>query len=753
MDSLTTSLAGTPYFLCKNDRIVFVNEAFLKWTGFLKEELVGLSLFEASNLLNLHPELPFSDMGQDCLAILFMKDKWPKQANLSTKVDPNRQRCVYCFTEAPNSDLNEFLSYAVTLFRLNRYGVAVYHANGICLLANSTYTSYLTQGESCQGMNAEEILTGSFYLELIRQVFSEHQAIYLEDYELNTGNGKATYWDISMVPIFNEGSLNYVIHQLWDETASILRNKEIERQKDLYDALFHSISDGMILADCNLRILSMNQAAKRILPGVQSKSSILELFELAKFSLLNGEPLAQDTLLTPECILNRTNNNLKVQAMVQNRRRILQISMIPIMSTLDEVSIFYIQIIDITAAEKNYATQYTKGQRDALNKIILKHNLGFVRFSWPDLTILGYNLEMRELYSFWQGKNSTNAFKKGTPLSELDSHNEIVNCITDNKNNKKPWILVVRNKRTRDKKTIEFNTILIHDSIHTLKEILITSRNVTKEMDERELMNHAIQSQMNLFTNISHELKTPLNLIHSTNQLMQIAISKTTLDKERFRKGLRVIQQNSMRMTRLINNILDISKLESGFFTINPVNIDIVSTTRSIVDSVREYTSVHSIRIHFSTSIMQRVIACDPIIIERVLLNLISNAIKFSGNQGDIYVRIKELNNEIVIYVRDTGRGIEHEHLAFLFDRFYRAQDILSRDTEGTGIGLSLVKSLIELLHGKITMKSNPGKGTTVRVSLPTATLPNRTNAVSSIEDSERVDRIKVEFSDIYNLH
>ena len=156
------------------------------------------------------------------------------------------------------------------------------------------------------------------------------------------------------------------------------------------------------------------------------------------------------------------------------------------------------------------------------------------------------------------------------------------------------------------------------------------------------------------------------------------------------------------------------------------------------------------LNIIFDRDIEEKIIACDTEKIERIVLNLISNAIKFSNIGDEIFVDIKNKNEFVEISVKDNGIGIEEKYLDIIFDRFKQVDRSLSRNREGTGVGLSLVKSIIEIAGGSITVESEYGNGSTFRVNLPSEKVLNENMIYNSNVRSEN-ELIQVELSDIYS--
>ena len=263
-----------------------------------------------------------------------------------------------------------------------------------------------------------------------------------------------------------------------------------------------------------------------------------------------------------------------------------------------------------------------------------------------------------------------------------------------------------------------------------------------------------IKMQEAFFANVSHELKTPLNLIFSANQLMELYFKGNMIEnnEEKLSNDINIIKQNCFRLTKLINNIVDLSKIEGGFLNLNLSNENIVRITEDIIQSVSDYVKCKGINIIFDTNTEEKLIDCDPDNIERILLNVISNAIKFTNKNGNIYVNFYDKGDTVEIAVKDTGIGIEKKDQIKIFERFQQVDKSLSRNVEGTGIGLSLVKSIVEMHGGKISVESTPGEGSIFKIELPVRTVENKKITKQTKSMDNKIEIINVEFSDIYHF-
>lgn len=256
------------------------------------------------------------------------------------------------------------------------------------------------------------------------------------------------------------------------------------------------------------------------------------------------------------------------------------------------------------------------------------------------------------------------------------------------------------------------------------------------------------------FTNMSHELRTPLNVIWSTIQLIQsINTNKLTAGYD-IDKYLNIMSQNTLRLLRLINNLIDTTKIEGGYLSLKLTNGNIISTIEEITLSAASYVQAQGIELIFDTEVEEKYMAFDGDKIERIMLNLLSNAIKFTEEGGSIFVNIYDLQDKVKISVKDTGIGIPEDKLDSIFNRFTQVDTSLSKKLEGSGIGLALVKSLVEMQKGRIYVKSTLGYGSEFVVELPAVTAKENEELDQNIKSksfSRFIDKAKIEFSDIYH--
>lgn len=297
--------------------------------------------------------------------------------------------------------------------------------------------------------------------------------------------------------------------------------------------------------------------------------------------------------------------------------------------------------------------------------------------------------------------------------------------------------------------TISLLIVIASLILYTVKKI-----NYQKELIKaKETAENMQKSQSNFISNISHELRTPVAVIMSANQILDINMKKVNNSySESNLNKTNIIKQNCNRLLRLTNNIIDIAKVDSGFMSLKLKNLDIIFLLESIVTSVIPYADCKNIEIIFDTNCEELIMSVDPDKIERIVLNLISNAIKFSKDNTNIYiyVDVDEEQNVLEFSVKDTGIGMKPEDLERIFDRFTQVDDIMVRKNEGSGIGLSLVKIFTNMHKGDVIVNSKLGEGSEFIVILPIRFIETEKDNDFEINSySSSNSKAAVEFSDI----
>ncbi|WP_195959350.1 PAS domain-containing sensor histidine kinase [Clostridium saudiense] len=377
----------------------------------------------------------------------------------------------------------------------------------------------------------------------------------------------------------------------------------------------------------------------------------------------------------------------------------------------------------------------TKIVNDSLEHIIFKDMNG-VYLDCNDSFLKDLKLKREDVI----GKSSSNIYG----LSEIEASIQKSDLEVIKEKKRK----IYNEEITIDGQVREFEVIKepFWDSYKNLVGIIVTGRDVTHRREIEKM-------QQEFFANISHELRTPLNLIFGSLQLIK-SVEKEVLEKRNsLNKYIDIIDQNSKRLLKLVDNLIESTRMKCGYYEYNPKNYDIVSFVENISMSVADFAKQNNIDLIFDTDVEEKIMAFDLEKLERIMLNLLSNSIKYNKAQGQIEVLLNDCNDTFVITVKDTGVGIPSDKLMYIFERFRQVENRFNKSTEGSGIGLSLVKDLIEIQGGTIEVKSELGVGSEFIIKLPVKILSDDSNidkVYFNNDYHDLVKRMNIEFSDIY---
>ena len=299
------------------------------------------------------------------------------------------------------------------------------------------------------------------------------------------------------------------------------------------------------------------------------------------------------------------------------------------------------------------------------------------------------------------------------------------------------------------------------DSYENIKYIFGMAYDIS-EFRKREARRQELEKEIEVekvrnefFNNMSHEFKTPLNVILSSTQLLSRYVKGrdiNTISIDRVKKYIEMIENNSYRLLRLTDNLIDMTKLDAGDYKVNLENKDIVSIVENVVSTACNYIGNFNGEIIFDTDVEEKIVACDQDKIEKIIFNLLSNAVKYSNDNSEILININSYDDNIEISVKDNGIGISPDRVDSIFEKFHQEDRSLSRKQEGSGLGLALVKSLVELHNGSIRVKSELGKGSEFIITLPEKRVVKNEQLKFNICNQTIFEKCIIEFSDIYAI-
>lgn len=276
-----------------------------------------------------------------------------------------------------------------------------------------------------------------------------------------------------------------------------------------------------------------------------------------------------------------------------------------------------------------------------------------------------------------------------------------------------------------------------------------------KEISEEAIVEKSININDELLINCSHELKTPLNIIYGAAQMVEL--STRNMRDDNLTNYVNSIKNNCFRLTKYINHILDLTAIEAGEYKLNLERVNIVEVVEYVVQKIAPGIKEMGLNILFDTNVEEKYVVIDSELFGKSILNIISDAVKFSKQEGTILVEFTDYKTNIEIKIEDNGIGIDTKYLEKIFRRFGQVDKSLSRGSEGSGIGLKLAKAIIELHGGKVSAESKLNEGSIFSVKIP---LGNKDTIHSlyknddvKVIDYDTINQlVHIEFSDIFNI-
>lgn len=766
-----------PLITEKDGFILDVNDLFFELTQFNKNELYGKHIIEVLNeLFRCRDKINITD--KETQAVLFTKTLDVRFVRINKVEDLKNNINLYIFDEIENSRLDTKLLFVEKLINDNKIGIGIYTANDIKLIkANQTYLDYLPKP-----FNTKEVVYGTCMKEFVpnfenskaKEVFTSvaklNKSVYATEIQ-GLMLGDNDYWDNTITPIYENGEVKYIMSILEKVTERVLSRKHIQRKNKQLSSIIESVEDIISIVNKDGRYIKQSNKLKEISGGNEDISVGYSNY-VGKYYDLAGNPVHSDDLCFMNLLKGAKIKGQRVKYVQDNKECYLCLNSIPIFDENDQFEMGVIVTHDITELVKN--NKLISSQKKELEIIFdnmydglavidknghyIKKNKALKEALYSNTTIWPFD-KVGETVA--KGQKYYNDNDKELSLEELPFYRVLKGEIV------KQQRVVLKNEL--NKIYLDFSAIPILDEIGNFQFGIVVAHDITHimqknnriryqqqlviqaEHEKLEAVEKALAMKDEFISLISHEFKTPLNVIYSAIQLIEYVYIDKIPDKV---KGLmKNIKQNTFRQLRLVNNLLDITRLNSGRFKLNIKNIDIVSLTKQISQSVRLYSDQKNIKLIFTCNLNCKNLAIDDEKLERIILNLLSNAIKFTDKGGTVTVNLYENKeaNMIIIEVSDTGMGIPKDKQEIIFERFGQVDSNLSRHAEGTGIGLSLVKKLVDVLDGQIELESEPGNGSTFRITLPVNEYIEKTDDNSFFNgDNRLVNALNVEFSDIY---
>lgn len=683
------------YITTHGNKVTDVGDPFLQLTKYEKYEIINMDInYVFQNLLRLDIEITQCEQDQKNFFI-FTKDLEVREVEISIKSSEDGKLLI--FNEIPYSRLEEILPHVYALSSNAKTGVVVYSVPDLILIkANETYLNFLDEPynkkENSSGKRIDEIYKdyiGSEYKKNITKLLNTGEVIFCNDLVRYGQDGRITYWDVYIVPIYQNGQFKYFVENYQNVTEKVLHRKHIEEQNKI--------------------IIERNKKLEAILDVVSDCKELIDK---------DGNPILFDELCGPY-ITKQIMQDKLIRNQVEQIKAVIE-------NMSDAIFIF--------DNNNNYifVNKAAREQCPFINNKV-RNCFDFAKFYNLDESEVPYDEMPLNLVRTGQRVVDKTIY---TTVNDQKQYAGISGTpIFDENNNFIMGVMCSRDITPR---------IKWESALRDKQEALLVA-----ERKEKEALESAMKIKDEFLANMSHEFKTPLAVINAAIQIINSLYGSEL--SHNLRKHIRTIHKNSMRQLRLVNNLLDITKYKEGYIKLYEQNLDIVFLTNSIIECIKLFAGQKSVNLEFTSDLESRLMAIDEDKYERILFNLLSNAIKFTPAGKSVYVHIAFENESAVITVRDEGIGIPKEKHEFIFERFGQVDGSLTRQVEGTGIGLSLVKSIIAALEGTISLVSEVGIGSTFTFTIPIKKLKTVNNPkVKGELGSDMMQSAAIEFSDLY---
>lgn len=554
------------------------------------------------------------------------------------------------------------------------------------------------------------------------------------------------------------------------EEQLLLQKRQLEGKNEELEAILESMSDGLFMVDKNLNFKFLNQRGGDFFYKSESVKNGANISDTKCYDV-QGKLIQLEDMGGVRALKGEKIKCERIKVVHPDKTLFFSMSGNPIYGEGGEINAAIICCRDITEQIKNEELIYQQSKQleaimenmvDGFCQIDKNNNCIKVNEAYHKLiNIDTYNEYEQTLFSGQPifDENGDVLAEEDTPSNRLIK-GEVVfkQRVMTKRNGMNSYFDITGTPFFDDDGNFQYGFLTscdVTDRVQKENTIRLQQEQLLKtEKEKNEVLTTTIEMKDEFLSLISHEFKTPLTVINAAIQAMEFFCKNELSDRGNV--YIKKIKQNAFRQLRLVNNLLDITRANAGQIKTNTKRVDLVLYIKLIVDSVNIYAQQKGLEIIFVTDLKRKYMYLDEEKFERIILNLISNAIKFTPKGKAITVRLltRTLNKKsfACIEVIDQGVGIPKDKQSIIFEKFGQVDSSLTRQAEGTGIGLSLVKKFVEAHEGEIIVDSEIGMGSTFTVLLPVLKeyQQNENMVLSGSKDSRLIQSAHIEFSDIY---
>lgn len=733
------SINGQPVIFVKKEIVTRVSQSFTALTEYAAEELLNKNIMEVMRKLRVGPNFDIKNIDEGAGYFLFTKSLDVRFVNIETAEEGDEQ--IYALREKPNSRLEDKFSCPCQILSENIIGMSIYSAPDFTLLkANQVYLDFCdapyNTPENTFGRSIYDFIPGyegSHAESLIRNVLVTGKSEYLKELKYDKFKRGITYWDQIITPIKEDGEIKYVITNTQEVTERVLNRERVLEQIDAInhknkelEAIIENMSDGLFIIDKDSRFTLLNNGAKEFLYDADSVEKAGDTFKYVKYydsdnNLIPLENMPGDRVLNGEKI-----RQYRIMADRPDGVFHFNISGSPIFDSDGNIIKAVICTRNIT--ERVKAEKLFRIQKEQLEAVIENMSDGII-IADREGKVLKTNNEARNhmydpanVHYVGDYTHTTKVFDmdggeielENMPLKRALKGEAVKNETVIHKRPDKDLILCVNATPIYD---TSGNLAMALSCTHDITDLIEKENTIIEKYKQLERLKeeaeNANRAKSQFLANMSHEIRTPMNGIIGTIQLLQ----STDLNLEQS-KYAKILKESSCILLDIIDEILDISKIESGTFGLNNASFNLTETINNIYNNLLITGNSKGLEIscYLDPSIDSQVIG-DEIRLKQILNNLVSNAIKFTDS-GLVSFRVSKVwcdsdSQKIEFKVKDTGIGIEDSFKDKIFEDFSQGDISSKKKYMGTGLGLAISKKIASLMDGDIWFESVKGQGST----------------------------------------
>lgn len=770
------SLMDMPYILVAEGVIEEINSLFLSMTGYEEESFIGKRVqYVWKELLKVSIDIGTVELSHQTDSFLFDSNGNAKEVTIKYSEMVITDKCMYAFLPKKNKMLEEIYPLLEKMNSSNGVAVALYSVPDMLLLkANDTLFQDHKSRFSCKfdimGRSLWELVptvSKSEVLDAYMYMSKADISLSIKEQKMEFPGIGTRYVDMTLTPYFEDGNMKYIIQTHSEVTEAVMyrkilfeKNRIIEEQKNQVETILETVSKSvnLLIVDKHGKFFGDSKMKSNYFMPFGNMENIMDTYVPGMYYDGEGKEIKLEDMSVSRALRGAVVENERMTMKLPGVTKHYVLNATPVYGTNKDVIMVIVCGWDITDRIKYQG--FVESQRDYMRRIFNTLQLPIMSMAASDYTVKSINTSAVAILNKYFGMTDSLAIDEiiGRKYEDiLNVPDEISDSDFFERMKEKKYDAIHESIKVKSgKDAIYFNMIFqpILNIEGEVDEILISGVDITSEVKKRKEMEQIIKMKDEFLYLMSHEFKTPLTVINAAIQTLEYLYAGQIPDKAALM--IDKVKLNVNREIRLVDNLLDITRINAGQLKIRKKNVDIVYLVRTITESVALYAREKELDMSFVTKLKEKIIGVDDEKLERIMLNLLSNAIKYTPKGKHITVELTTQmykdRRMVCIRVKDQGIGIPKENQRDIFKQFVQIDSSLTRPAEGSGVGLHLTKLLTDVLEGEIFLTSETGKGSVFTLLIPSKKVRTSPEDMDKQETYGKriIQSVATELSDIY---